>query len=84
MEERRIMTQKLIIPITPTDFQKIEEMVSQNNDTICPYCDKKLEKYIFKDGVIVYLCYECGTVWKKEIIDENNFCLSRSEELIII
>ena len=59
--------QKLIIPVTPTDFQKIEEMVSQNNDTICSFCDGKLKtsgKLPFSKGIF-YICKQCGKEFKK-------------------
>ena len=78
------MPNKLIIPTTPSDFQSIEDRIVYNNDSICLFCDRELEKYTLSDGVIIYLCYKCGTIWEKEMLDENNFRLIKSNELTMV
>ncbi len=74
------MAQEQIIPITESDFQTLEIVILKNKDKFCSYCNYELEKYILKDGMIIYLCYECDTVWEREIIDENHFKLVKSKE----
>ena len=75
---------KQIVPLTRSDFENWERKIVKNNDEFCSHCDGELEKHVLKNGIIVYLCYKCDTVWKKEIIDENNFRLVKSKELTII
>ena len=72
------------IPITPEDLAGIEAKIGADQNKICLNCDGKLEKHVFKDRKIVYLCYKCDTVWEKEIIGEDHFKLAKSERLFII
>ena len=78
------MTQKPIVPITKRDFRSLGIIILRNSDKFCSRCDGKLEKHILKDGKTIYLCYECDTIWEKEIIDKNHFKLVESKEGLAI
>ena len=60
------MKQRLV-PLTQSEFRDWERKIAMNNDTICNYCEGKLEtkeEFPFPAG-IKYTCKQCGKRFQK-------------------
>jgi len=81
------MTQKIIIPITKSDFQALDRIILRNSNKFCQYCNGKLEteeEYPFSASIF-YICKKCGKKFKKtRYIDfktgESYFVLEEKKE----